>query len=132
MTAQPHKRTRIRLLIADIDGTLVTKEKLLTPKSVDAVSRLHKAGVLFGVTTGRPPKGTRMLVDSLAGLKFIAGFNGGIVVRRDLTIFKKHLLDKIAAEEVVRIILEHKMDVFLYTDQDWWVRDAKAYRVDKE
>ncbi|HZI55399.1 MAG TPA: HAD hydrolase family protein, partial [Verrucomicrobiae bacterium] len=48
MTAQPDKRTRIRLLIADIDGTLVTKEKLLTPKAVDAVSRLQKAGVLFG------------------------------------------------------------------------------------
>jgi Cof subfamily protein (haloacid dehalogenase superfamily) len=127
-----NKRTQVRLLIADIDGTLVTKEKLLTPKSIQAVQKLKDAGILFGVTTGRPPKGTKMLVDSLPGLKFIAGFNGGIVVRRDFSLFKQNLLEKAAAEEVVKIILEHKMDVWVYTERDWWVRDPKAYRVDRE
>ena len=132
MTAQANKRTRIRLLVADIDGTLVTKEKLLTPKSVDALSRLQKAGVLFGVTTGRPPKGARMLVDSLPGLKFIAGFNGGIVVRRDFSVFKENLLDGAVAKQVAQIILEHKLDVWVYTEKDWFVRDPRAYRVDRE
>lgn len=132
MTAQPNKRTRIRLLIADIDGTLVTKEKLLTPKSVDALSRLQKAGVLFGVTTGRPPRGARMLVDSLPGLKFIAGFNGGIVVRRDFSVFKENLLEGAVAKQAAQIILEHKLDVWVYTEKDWFVRDPRAYRVDRE
>lgn len=133
MTApSTNKHTRIRLLIADIDGTLVTHDKLLTQKSIDAVQKLKDAGILFGITTGRPPKGTKMLVDSLPGLKFIAGFNGGIVVRRDFSLFKQHLLEKTVSEEVVKIILDHKMDVFLYTEQDWWVRDPKAYRVEKE
>ena len=132
MTAQANKRTRIRLLVADIDGTLVTKEKLLTPKSVDALSRLQKAGVLFGVTTGRPPKGARMLVDSLPGLKFIAGFNGGIVVRRDFSVFKENLLEGAVAKQVAQIILEHKLDVWVYTEKDWFVRDPRAYRVDRE
>jgi Cof subfamily protein (haloacid dehalogenase superfamily) len=126
------RRPRIRLLIADIDGTLVTREKLLTPRSVQAVQRLMDAGILFGVTTGRPPAGTRMLLDSLPGLKFIAGFNGGIVVRRDFSLFKQNLLPAAAAKQVVQVIEEHKMDVWLYTDKDWFVRDPKAYRVDRE
>jgi Cof subfamily protein (haloacid dehalogenase superfamily) len=126
------KRHRIRLLIADIDGTLVTREKLLTPRSVQAVQRLMDAGILFGVTTGRPPAGTRMLVDRLPGLKFIAGFNGGIVVRRDFSLFKQNLLPAAAAKQVVQIIEEHKLDVWLYTHKDWFVRDPKAYRVDRE
>ena len=133
MTADStNKHTRIRLLIADIDGTLVTHDKLLTQKSIEAVQKLKDAGILFGITTGRPPKGTKMLVDSLPGLKFIAGFNGGIVVRRDFSLFKQNLLEKTVSEEVVKIILDHKMDVFLYTEKDWWVRDPKAYRVEKE
>ena len=127
-----NKRPRIRLVIADIDGTLVTKDKLLTTRSVQAVQRLHNVGILFGITTGRPPKGTRMLVDSLEGLKFIAGFNGGVVVRRDFSIFKENLLPAPTAEQVVQIILEHKMDAWLYTDKDWFVRDLRAYRVDRE
>jgi Cof subfamily protein (haloacid dehalogenase superfamily) len=126
----PHPR--IRLLIADIDGTLINKEKLLTPRSVEAVERLKEAGILFGVTTGRPPKGTKMLVDHLAGLKFIAGFNGGIIVRRDFSLFKENLLPADVAERVIDMILEHDMDAWLYTDKDWFVRDPRAYRVDRE
>ena len=126
------KRPPIRLVIADIDGTLVTKEKLLTPRSVEAVQRLNDAGILFGITTGRPPAGTRMLIESLPGLKFIAGFNGGVVVRRDFSLFKENLLPPPMAQQVVRMIEEHKMDVWLYTDKDWFVRDPKAYRTDRE
>jgi Cof subfamily protein (haloacid dehalogenase superfamily) len=130
--AATNKRSGIKLVIADIDGTLVTKEKLLTPRSVQAIMQLQGAGVLFGITTGRPPKGARMLVDSLPGLKFIAGFNGGVVVRRDFSLFKENLLPATTAEQVVQIILEHQMDAWLYTDKDWFVRDPEAYRVNRE
>jgi hypothetical protein len=126
------KHPPIRLVIADIDGTLVTKEKLLTPRSVEAVQRLDDAGILFGITTGRPPAGTRMLIEFLPGLKFIAGFNGGVVVRRDFSLFKDNLLPAPMAQQVVRMIEEHNMDVWLYTDKDWFVRDPKAYRTDRE
>ena len=126
------QRAPIRLLIADIDGTLVNKEKLLTPRSVLAVRKLQDAGILFGITTGRPPAGTKMLVDSLPGLKFIAGFNGGIVVRRDYSLFRQNLLKKEEAEEVVHMILDHQLDAWVYTEKDWWVRDPAAYRVDRE
>ena len=55
----------IRLLLSDVDGTLVTKEKELAASSVDAVERLHEAGILFAVTSGRPPRGMSMLVEPL-------------------------------------------------------------------
>jgi Cof subfamily protein (haloacid dehalogenase superfamily) len=122
----------IRLVIADIDGTLVTKEKLLTPRSIQAVDRLRESGIIFGVTTGRPPAGVKMLIQSLPPLRFIAGFNGGVIVSRNLLVFKENLLTGAIAEEVVHVILDHNMDVWLYTDEDWFVRDPAAYRVDRE
>ena len=126
------KRSRIRLMIADIDGTLVTKEKLLTPKSVQAAVRLQEAGIIFGVTTGRPPAGVRMLIEPLPSMRFIAGFNGGVVVNRDLQLFKENLMAAPIAEAVVQIILAHGLDAWLYTDKDWFIRDRGAYRVDRE
>jgi hydroxymethylpyrimidine pyrophosphatase-like HAD family hydrolase len=54
--AATNKRSRIKLVMADIDETLVTREKLLTPRSVQAAQRLKDAGTLFGVTTGRPQR----------------------------------------------------------------------------
>jgi len=127
-----NKSFPIRLVIADIDGTLVTKEKLLTPKSIQAVERLDEAGVIFGVTTGRPPAGVKMLIESLPTLRFIAGFNGGVIVSRDMSVFRENLLASVPANEVVQIILEHKMDAWLYTDKDWFIRDPSAFRVARE
>ena len=47
----------IKLLLADVDGTLVTPDKVLTDRAIDAVRRLGEAGILFAVTSGRPPRG---------------------------------------------------------------------------
>jgi hydroxymethylpyrimidine pyrophosphatase-like HAD family hydrolase len=37
----------IRLVIADVDGTLVTQDKVLTPPAIGAVNRLRKS-FIFG------------------------------------------------------------------------------------
>lgn len=44
----------VRLLLADVDGTLVTPEKVLTKRAIAAVRKLKAAGVLFAITSGRP------------------------------------------------------------------------------
>jgi hypothetical protein len=46
----------IAALLADVDGTLVTKAKVLTPRAIEAVHRLHDAGIAFFITSGRPPR----------------------------------------------------------------------------
>ena len=69
----------IRLLLADVDGTLVTRDKVLTDRSTAAVHRLHDADILFAVTSGRPPRGMEMLIE-LALDTPLAAFNGGVIV----------------------------------------------------
>ena len=56
----------ISLLLADVDGTLVTHEKVLTEKSKAAIAKLKEAGVRFAITSGRPPKGMEMVIKPLA------------------------------------------------------------------
>ena len=59
-------RPQTRLLIADVDGTLLTQDKVLTRRAVEAVHRLRAAGIAFAVTSGRPPRGMTMLIEPLA------------------------------------------------------------------
>src|SRR5580692_12008961 len=73
---------RISLVLADVDGTLVTEEKILTERARDAVNALRHAGILFAITSGRPPLGMAMLFDVLDIETPIAGFNGGLFVER--------------------------------------------------
>jgi hydroxymethylpyrimidine pyrophosphatase-like HAD family hydrolase len=72
-------KRKISLVLADVDGTLVTEEKLLTKRAHDAVNALHDAGISFAITSGRPPLGMAMLFDVLDIETPIAGFNGGFL-----------------------------------------------------
>jgi len=45
----------IRLLLSDVDGTLVPSNKVLTERSLDAVNQLRDAGIIFAITSSRPP-----------------------------------------------------------------------------
>ena len=47
----------IRLLLADVDATLVTRDKLLTEATMAAAAELHDAGLVLAITSGRPPRG---------------------------------------------------------------------------
>src|ERR1700761_9054830 len=83
------EKRKISLLLADVDGTLVTEEKVLTKRAEAAVQSLRDAGIRFAVTSGRPPRGMAMLFDALKLDTPIAGFNGGLFVKRDLTILQQ-------------------------------------------
>ena len=78
-------------MLADVDGTLVTEDKILTKRACEAVSALQDAGIRFAITSGRPPLGMAMLFDALDIETPIAGFNGGLFVERDLTILDEKI-----------------------------------------
>ena len=82
----------IKLFLADVDGTLVTKEKVLTERAIARVRDLRTAGIKFAITSGRPPKGMAMLIQPLDIDTPIAGFNGGQWVNPDETIIEGHTL----------------------------------------
>ncbi len=133
MSTQPSTQSHpVRLVIADVDGTLVTQDKVLTPRAIEAVKKLHDAGILFGVTSGRPPKGMKMLIEPLQLAEPLAGFNGGVVVKPDLTPIFKELLPPEVASQALQLVLKHQLDVFLYSDLDWFVRNKNAPHVARE
>ena len=122
----------VSLVIADVDGTLVTEDKVLTPRARAAVEALGRAGIAFAITSGRPPRGMAMLIEPLHLKTPIAGFNGGIFVTPDLTVIEEHPLAPGAARRAVDLILRHGLDVWVYSGQDWLVRDPKAPHVARE
>jgi len=128
----PVPASTIRLVIADVDGTLVTHDKVLTARAISSVTRLREAHVLFTITSGRPPKGMKMLVDALDLSEPIAAFNGGVVINPDYSVIASHLLSSDVAAEVIRLIGEHGLDAWLYSDTDWYVRDPNAPHVARE
>ena len=77
MVVPARAASKISLVLADVDGTLVTAEKVLTSRARAAVKALQTAGIAFAITSGRPPRGMAMLIDPLALRTPVAGFDGG-------------------------------------------------------
>jgi Cof subfamily protein (haloacid dehalogenase superfamily) len=122
----------IRLVVADVDGTLVTSDKVLTTASVAAVHRLHDAGIHFAVTSGRPPRGMGMLIGPLALRDPIGGFNGGLVVRPDLAVLVERQVPPEMVGGVLEVLDAHGVDAWCYQGNDWLVRDPEGPHVAQE
>ena len=122
----------IRLVLADVDGTLVTPDKVLTEAARVAVRSLRKAGIAFAITSGRPPRGMSMLIAPLDLQVPIAGFNGGEFVNPDLSLIESHTLDPAVAGEALKLIVEQGLDAWVYTETQWLLRDSQAAHVARE
>jgi polyphosphate glucokinase len=119
---------RISLVISDVDGTLVTTDKVLTERSRDAVSRLDAAGIGFSLVSSRPPFGLRMLVEPL-GLRLPMGaFNGGALVAPDLT----RLLPPDAAREAMAVLRSFGVDIWVFADDRWMTDKPTSAYVERE
>src|SRR6202046_2039043 len=113
----------IALVLADVDGTLVTNDKILTDRARDAVGRLRERGIRFAITSGRPPRGMKMVNDALHLDTPIAGFNGGVFNAPDGKVISSRILSREAAETAIGIIRKHELAVWLYTPDEWYIPD---------
>jgi Cof subfamily protein (haloacid dehalogenase superfamily) len=124
--------TGIKLLLADVDGTLVTQDKVLTDRAIGAVHDLHAAGVTFAVTSGRPPRGMSMLIEPLDLRTPLAAFNGGLIVDRDMAVIEQRVIPADLVLPIIEHIESAGLDAWVYRGADWFVRDPKGAHVARE
>src|SRR5690348_12689263 len=123
---------QISLVLADVDGTLLTKEKVLTERAKAAVRALKDAGIRFAIASSRPPRGLAMLIDPLALDTPVAAFNGGLYVLPDLSVIRQQPLEDALVREIVPVMRDRGLDIWLYTAMDWLITDPNGPHVRKE
>ncbi|MFJ9445637.1 Cof-type HAD-IIB family hydrolase [Kitasatospora sp. NPDC101235] len=123
----------IRLLLADVDGTLVTPDKTLTSRAIAAVAKLKQAGTLFAVTSGRPPRGMSMLVEPLEIMTPIAAFNGGLLVHPDMSsVIEQRVVPDDVTPVAIDVLGAHGMSVWVYRGADWFALEPQGPHVARE
>lgn len=122
---------RISLMVSDVDGTLVNRDKQLAPATVEAVRRLRAAGVPFAAVSSRPPRGMRILVEPLA-LELFGGFNGGAIVRADFTPVEEHFVAPDAARTGIEVMKARGAYIWVFADSEWYITDPENSYVARE
>ena len=125
-------RPKLSLLVSDVDGTLVTKDKVLTERTCSAVEKLYAAGIKFAITSSRPPKGMSMFVKPLKLNAPLGAYNGGMMVRPDLTVISENNLPRSVAKGIIDIINSFSLGIWVYIGNDWFVLSGHEQYVERE
>jgi Cof subfamily protein (haloacid dehalogenase superfamily) len=122
----------IKLVLSDVDGTLVPHDKVLTKRSIEAVHQLHEAGILFALTSARPPQGLAMFIKPLEITTPLSAFNGGLVTDTDLNVIEEKTIDDHLSAPIAELLGAHGLSVWVYQGPDWYVLDAHSVHVEHE
>jgi Cof subfamily protein (haloacid dehalogenase superfamily) len=124
---------KISILLADVDGTLVDSQKRITARAKIAIQKLAEAGIKFAVTSGRPPRGMKMIVEQVKLSTPLAAFNGGMLVEPEtMKVLTQQTLDAETAQSVIERIGEFGLDVWVYAGVDWYLHDLNSPHREKE
>ncbi len=122
----------VALVVSDVDGTLVTPDKRLTPRAIEAVRRLDEAGIPFTLISSRPPRGMGALAETLNVRLPMAAFNGGSLVMPDLSLLQAHRLAADVARRMLALLAERRVDPWVFACDDWRLRDPNEPYVGRE
>lgn len=73
------KHPQIRLVAADLDGTLLDADKLIAPATLQAISQLPGRGIPFVIASARPPRSVRHIYQKLQLDTLQINYNGALI-----------------------------------------------------
>jgi Cof subfamily protein (haloacid dehalogenase superfamily) len=120
------------LFVSDVDGTLVTPDKSLTPGALAAARDLHAAGVPFTLVSSRPPRGMASVIAATGVTLPFAAFNGGSLVGPDFKLIEAHRLSAAVAARTLAMLEAQKIEAFVFADDAWLLRDPHGQKVGRE
>jgi Cof subfamily protein (haloacid dehalogenase superfamily) len=123
---------RISAVISDVDGTLLNEDKVVTDSARAVVAELRARRIAFTIISSRPPRGMRALLEPLGITEPIAGFNGGILATPELSVIEQHVPPRGTARRAVDILSDRGVGVWVFSGNNWLVRDRDGLNVDRE
>ncbi|MET3840287.1 Cof-type HAD-IIB family hydrolase [Bradyrhizobium sp. OAE829] len=124
--------SRIALVVSDVDGTLLTKDKILTDDARNAVRALHGAGIGFTIVSSRPTIGMGFLIEPLAITLPVGAFNGSSIVNAKLQPIEQHLIAPAVAQRSLDVLNEFGVDIWLFSNERWYTRNPDGEYVPHE
>ena len=123
---------RISLVVSDVDGTLLTKDKVLTDGAKAAVRKLREAGIGFTIVSSRPTIGMGFLIGPLEITLPVGAFNGSSIVDSQLKPIEQHLIAPAVARRSLDVLDAFGVDIWLFSNERWYTRNPDGEYVPHE
>ncbi len=109
---------RYGIIVLDLDGTLTNRDKVMTPRTRDALMEAQKRGKKVVLASGRPTQGVMPLAKELELSRFggyILSYNGGLIISCETgeTVFSRQLPVE-SNHRIIGLAVEHRVDILTY------------------
>ncbi|MBD1589239.1 HAD family hydrolase [Pseudomonas typographi] len=123
----------IRLVLSDMDGTLLMPDHSISQPVKDAVALLRSKGCRVSLASSRPPRAMRAQVQAL-GIDDVptAAFNGGTLVKPDGSYLLQHFVEPVAVKRALALFAQYPVSVWLFADDQWLVTELAAHYLQRE
>lgn len=110
---------KIRLVLSDLDESLLSPDHRIGERSRAAIAGLQAAGITFAVCTGRAPEATRRIVQDL-GLRYYICNNGASLHDGD-RILAERVMEPAVTAGLTRFFTEAGVPVYLMTPHGYYL-----------
>lgn len=135
---KPKKKKVIRYIVSDLDGTLISSDNEVSEENLDAIDRMHNAGVRFIVLTGRTLYEVPLELRHNDSIDYIIYSNGVGIWDRKRGLLKNNFIDDEKAKKVFEILSEYETFTEIYSGGRPYVDASKFdlehllyYKIDK-
>ncbi|MBR4113105.1 MAG: HAD family phosphatase [Anaerotignum sp.] len=111
----------IKLVASDLDGTLLNKNKEITPRLFDALKKLDELGIYFVPSTGRPFGTVPKAIKELPFLKYVITSNGAAIYD---AAEQKNIIENFLTPEAVDVVIKIAKELPVITE---YFIEGKAY-----
>lgn len=122
----------VKLVVSDVDGTLVRKDKSLSPQVIAAVHRLRAVGIPFTLISARPVSGIMPLIGPLGINIPLAAVNGGILFRPDGSVIAAKKIDAATVAGIFELVGNAAVDRWVFADDYWYASTDQGTHVEHE
>ena len=112
---------KIKLVASDLDGTLLNKNKEITPRLFEALEKLNEIGVYFVPSTGRPFGTVPQAIKELPFLKYVITSNGATIYDAEK---KENIIENYLTPEAVDAVIKIARELPILVE---YFIEGKAY-----
>ncbi len=122
----------IRLVVSDVDGTLVRHDKTLAPSTIEATRSLRRHGIGLALVSSRPARGLDVLLAPLGIDTPRAGFNGAEVLSPAGEQLQELTIPEAVARETVARMQAAGVDPWVFAGGQWILTNPHAHYIPRE
>ncbi|WP_139356990.1 HAD family hydrolase, partial [Clostridium beijerinckii] len=120
----------IKLVISDLDGTLLSSDGTLSVENLKAIKELQNAGILFSIASGRHDEMCKTYINQ-CNINIPTISSNGALIRNPVNskVIYKNILDMNSAIKVLDFCKDRNLDYMAYTlDNVYFTKESNRIK----